>query len=146
MVKPSILILILAGMAFTATVSAKAQRTIKLPADRNGIVQFSLPSGDMGCTYIPFDGAGGIETGTGTLPELHCYRTAGRFEAASLGPSGPARELRLTGKLDCCGGNILAFGSTWETGGYECAAAQSALTCSRGSHGFILSRTSLKLF
>ena len=146
MVKPALLIIVLAGMAFTATVSAKAQRTIRLPADRNGIVQFSLPAGDIGCTYIPFDGAGGIETGTGTLPELHCYRTAGRFEAASLGPSGPARELRLTGKLNCCGGNILAYGSTWETGGYQCTASQNALSCRRGVHGFTLSRTSLKRF
>lgn len=146
MVKPAFLIIVLASTAFTATVSAKAGRKIKLPADRNGIVQFSLPAGDIGCTYIPFDGAGGIETGTGTMPELHCYRTAGRFEAASLGPSGPARELRLTGKLQCCGGNILAYGSTWETGGFQCTAAQNALTCTRGAHGFTLSRTSLKRF
>jgi hypothetical protein len=146
MVKPGILILVLTGVAFGATVGAKAQRTVRLPADGNGIVQFSLPSGDIGCTYIPFDGAGGIETGTGTLPELHCYRTTGRFEAASLGPSGPARELRLTGKLDCCGANILAYGSTWQTGGYNCTAAQGTLTCTRGIHGFIITSNVLKRF
>lgn len=146
MVKPVFAILILAGMAFTATVGAKAERKIKLPADKNGIVQFSLPAGNIGCTYIPFNGAGGIETGTGTLPELHCYRISGRFEAVSLGPSGPARELRVTGKLDCCGANILAFGSTWATGGYECSAIRSGLTCRRGAHGFTLTGRGVERF
>lgn len=133
MVKSAVPILVLIGMAFTATISAKAERKLSFPADRNGIVQFTTPAKEVGCTYIPFDGAGGIETGTGTSPELHCYTLTGELKAFSLGADGRARKLVVRGKLDCCKGrNVLAYGSTWVTGGYSCTAKKGGLSCKRG--------------
>ena len=114
--------------------------TLSFPARSSGIVQFSTPAKEVGCTYVPFDGAGGINTGTGTLPELHCYRLTGKFIAASLGPTGKAMKLTVEGKLDCCKTrNILAYGSTWQTGGFLCTAKPGGLTCRRANHGFAIS-------
>jgi hypothetical protein len=120
-------------------------QTLSFPPQSSGIVQFVTPAKEVGCTYIPFDGAGGIDTGTGTQPELHCYRMTGKFAAASLGPSQKSRPLVVEGRLDCCKGrNILAYGHTWKTGGYACTAMQGGLTCKRGNHGFSITMTSIK--
>ncbi|MGB8819536.1 MAG: hypothetical protein WCC66_16605 [Rhizobiaceae bacterium] len=136
-----------ASMAFSLmllSLSFAKAETLSFPAQPSGIVQFTTPARDIGCTYIPFDGAGGIETGTGTQPELHCYRLTGKFNAASLGPSGKAKKLVVEGKLDCCKGrNVLAYGSTWVTGGFACTAQRIGITCRRGPHGFSISRSAI---
>ena len=109
-------------------------RTLSFAPQSSGVVQFKTPAGEIGCTYIPFDGAGGIKTGV-KGPELHCYRLIGKFIAFSLGPTGKARPLRVEGKLDCCKGrNILAYGSTWVTGGFSCTAMRGGIACKRGKN------------
>jgi hypothetical protein len=129
------------AIAFAVTISNA--RTLSFPPQQSGVVQFATPLGNIGCTYIPFDGAGGIDTGVNG-PELHCYRMSGRFEAVSLGPNGAARELVVRGKLDCCKGqNALAFGSTLLDGGYECTSTKATLECRRGGHGFSISSESI---
>jgi hypothetical protein len=109
-------------------------RTLSFPPQSSGVVQFKTPAGEIGCTYIPFDGAGGIKTGV-KGPELHCYRLIGKFLAFSIGPDGRMRKLVVEGKLDCCkGGNVLAYGSTWETGGFACTAIRGGIRCKRGKN------------
>lgn len=129
------------------SVSAASAQTLSFPAQPSGIVQFTTPARDAGCTFVPFDGAGGIETGTGIWPELHCYRLTGKFAAASLGPSGKAKRLVVEGKLDCCKGrNVLAYGATWITGGFSCTAQRGGITCRRGSHGFSINKSAISRY
>ena len=118
-------------------------RTLSFPSSQDGVVQFVTPSGNIGCTYIPFDGAGGIDTGVNG-PELHCYRLSGKFDAVSLGPVKKALKLLVEGRLACCKTrNVLAFGNTWKTGGYACNSDRTGLTCRRGKHGFAISPGSI---
>ena len=138
----------LVAIRFTALAMAAcpaAAEILSFSPQQSGVVQFSTPAREVGCTYIPFDGAGGIATGTGTQPELHCYRMSGKFAAASLGPSAKATKLVVEGRLDCCKGrNVLAYGSTWRTGGYSCTATKGGMTCKRGRHGFSITMTDIK--
>ena len=130
------------ALAF-ANPGVASARTLSFPPKQDGIVQFVTPSGNIGCTYIPFDGAGGIATGVNG-PELHCYRLYGKFEAVSLGPVAKALKLVVRGKLACCKTrNVLAYGNTWATGGYACTSKRSGLACRRGKHGFSISAASI---
>ncbi len=135
---------LIAAMAVClANMGAASARSLSFPPKQDGIVQFATPSGNIGCTYIPFDGAGGISTGV-KGPELHCYRLYGKFEAVSLGPVKKALKLVVEGKLACCKTrNVLAFGNSWVTGGYVCTSERSGLTCRRGKHGFTISADSI---
>ncbi len=130
-------------MSFTASVLAE---TVRFPSLQDGVTQFVTPTQDIGCTYIPFDGANGIETGQNSS-ELHCYRLDGPQAAVSLGVKGKARGLIVKGTLDCCAGNnVLAFGKSWSAGGYICKSERSGLTCTWGRHGFSISATNLRRF
>ena len=118
-------------------------RSLSFAPNQDGIVQFVTPSGTIGCTYIPFDGAGGIDTGVNG-PELHCYRLYGKFEAVSLGPKNKALKLLVRGKLACCNTrNVLAFGNTWATNGFACTSERAGLICRRGKHGFSISAVAI---
>ena len=131
--------------AYLLGLVSSGAETLSFPPQVSGVVQFTTPAKEVGCTYIPFDGAGGIATGTGTLPELHCYRLSGKFEAVSLGPSARAAKLIVEGRLNCCKGrNVLAYGSTWLAGGYACTAKTGGLTCRRGDHGFSITMTDVE--
>lgn len=125
-----------AAVLFAAVLAGGPAQALGFAADEDGIVRFVTPTGSFGCAYIPFDGAGGIETGVNG-PELHCYRLAGKFAGVSLGPSGKALRLVVRGALVCCGSdNVLAFGASWRTGGYVCQSERAGLACRRGKHGF----------
>jgi hypothetical protein len=124
--------------------SAHAQ-TIGFSLLKDGVTQFSTPM-NIGCTYIPFDGANGIDTGQNSS-ELHCYRLNDKRGAVSLGVKGKARGLIVKGALDCCtGGNVLAYGKRWAAGGYSCTSKRDGLSCARGKHGFVLTTRSIKLY
>ncbi len=136
-----ILVILIAIVGLCA--GSASARTLSFPSGKDGVVQFVTPSGNIGCTYIPFDGAGGIDTGVNG-PELHCYRLSGKFDAVSLGPVRKALKLLVEGRLACCKTrNVLAFGNTWRTGGYACTSDRSGLTCRRGKHGFAISALSV---
>ncbi|MGL4488322.1 MAG: hypothetical protein ACRCU5_02630 [Rhizobiaceae bacterium] len=133
------------GILISFVLSAQAQSNgfSQLP---DGVVQFVTPSAEVGCTYIPFDGANGIPTGQNSS-ELHCYRLDGPDAAVSLGVKGKARGLIVTGKLDCCAGNnVLAFGKSWTAGGYKCKSERKGLTCTWGRHGFVFSATNIRKY
>jgi hypothetical protein len=131
------------AVGWTIPVHAQSNGFSQLP---DGVIQFVTPSQEIGCTYIPFDGANGIDTGQNSS-ELHCYRLDGPEAAVSLGVKGKARGLIVTGKLDCCAGNnVLAFGKSWSAGGYTCKSERKGLTCTWGRHGFVMSATKIRKF
>lgn len=128
---------------FALCASGASARTLSFQGKDDGVVQFVTPSSNIGCTYIPFNGAGGIDTGVNG-PELHCYRLYGKFDAVSLGPVKKAQKLMVEGRLACCKTrNVLAFGNTWKFGGYACTSDRTGLTCRRGKHGFSISASSI---
>jgi hypothetical protein len=130
----------------SALIIPSAAETIHFPRLRDGVIQFVTPSQDVGCTYIPFDGANGIDTGQNSS-ELHCYRLGAPQAAVSLGVKGKARTLIVKDKLDCCAGdNVLAFGKSWFAGGYQCTSLRSGLTCMHGRHGFTINAQSIGKF
>lgn len=113
---------------------------------RDGVTQFVTPDQNIGCTYIPFDGANNIDTGQNSS-ELHCYILNASQLAVSLGVKGPARKLNVKGVLDCCaGGNVLPFGRAWSEGGYTCRSKRSALSCTFQRHGFSINRSVITRF
>lgn len=123
--------------------SAKA---VQFQPLRDGVIQFVTPDQNIGCTYIPFDGASGIDTGQNSS-ELHCYRLREAQVAVSLGVKGKARKLIVKRALDCCsGGNVLAFGKHWSAGGYSCQSQRLKLRCTFGGHGFVISNKAISRF
>jgi hypothetical protein len=137
-------IFLVAALVFS-TATAQAQ-SIKFPSIGDGVTQFVTASKEIGCTFIPFDGANGIDTGQNSS-ELHCYLLNDKQAAVSLGVKGKARGLIVRGELDCCAGNnVLALEKSWAAGGYKCKSERSGLTCTKGSHGFTLGRAKIKLF
>jgi hypothetical protein len=113
-------------------------KTIHFPSNQNNIIQFSNPSKEIGCTYIPFNGAGGIDTGQNSS-ELHCYYLNSPNKAVSLGVAGKARRLSVTKKLKCCNeNNILPYKMRWSEGGYSCRSKPNHFNCTWGKHGFTM--------
>jgi hypothetical protein len=133
------------ALAVCLPLTAQAD-SIRFSQLQDGVTQFVTASKEIGCTFIPFDGANGIDTGQNSS-ELHCYRLNDQQAAVSLGVKGKARGLIVRGELDCCAGNnVLALGKSWSAGGYKCKSERSGLTCTKGSHGFTLGRAKIKLF
>jgi hypothetical protein len=105
------------------------------------LVEFQLPSGNIGCVYVPAGGTAVYQTPDGRA-ELACDRVAPAYVRLVLSETGPAILQENLGEAPCCSGQTLAQGATWTQGPFACQSAEGALTCTnRDGHGFTLSRT-----
>jgi hypothetical protein len=115
-------------------------------ANDQGQIEFSLPSGNIGCVYTPEGGTDTYEPAGGG-PELSCDRVAPSYVRVILGPEGKARRYNDVGDASCCGGGTFAYGKTWDMGPFQCKSAETGLTCRRhDGRGFTMSRKSIKTF
>ena len=131
-----------AGCLIGGTVHGQSSQTT-FP-EVNGLVEFMLPSTNIGCTFIPR--ATATYTPRGGGPELSCDRREPVYVNVDMGPSGPAKRTDNPGEQSCCGGpNVLQYGQTWTGGPFTCAASQSGLVCGQANgHGFSMSRASVE--
>ena len=118
----------------------------KLPARALGVAEsFVMPSGNIGCIYIPEGGTATYEPADGG-PELSCDRVEPKYVRATLGRSGKAVVRTNVGDRGCCGGDrIIPYGETWSAGPFTCFSERTGLTCERDDgHSFLLSRARLR--
>jgi len=104
------------------------------------LVEFQLPSGNIGCVYVPPGGTAVYQTPDGRA-ELACDRVAPTYVRLVMSETGPATLQENLGEAPCCSGETLAYGATWTQGPFTCQGAESGLTCTNGDgHRFTLSR------
>lgn len=127
--------LFVAALAIAAPASAA-----QFAPTEDGLILFQLPSGNIGCIFVP-EGGTPVYTPPGGHAELQCDRVEPTYKRVILGTSGKAKAYNNVGDASCCGYlNVLEYGETWRMGPFTCASATTGLTCSRGSHGLTMSR------
>lgn len=134
-------------MSFAAIVwsSAAGAAQQNFPLQR-GVISFTTPAGNIGCTYIPAGGTDVYAPKDGG-PELICDRVEPSYLRFFLYKSGKAKLFRYVGDASCCSTeNVLVYGDSWKKGAFTCTSKRSGLTCLRGGHGFFISRTSTKVY
>jgi hypothetical protein len=109
----------------------------------NGGTEFMMPSGNVSCIYIPAGGTAVYQPEDGG-PELQCDRAEPSYLRFLLGKSGKAKVEENAGDASCCSGPVFNYGNTTALGPFVCKSATSGLTCTRGGHGFSISRKKTK--
>lgn len=128
------------GSPESANTENPSTGTAALPPGQ--LEEFQLPSGNIGCAYIPEGGTSVYRSPDGRA-ELQCDRVAPTYVRFVLSETGPAALQENLGEAPCCAGEILAHGQSWSRGPFTCQSAEAGLTCTnRDGHGFMLSRES----
>ena len=113
---------------------------------QDGVISFSTPTGNIGCTYIPAGGTDVYAPKDGG-PELICDRVEPTYLRFFLYKTGKAKLFRYVGDAGCCPAeNVLVYGNRWKKGAFTCTSERSGLTCTRGGHGFFVSRTGTRVY
>jgi hypothetical protein len=118
----------------------------KVPTRSFGVVErFVMPSGNIGCTYIPEGGTEVYQPADGG-PELSCDRIEPEYLRATLGRSGKASVRSNVDDQGCCSGETtVPYGQTWSAGPFTCFSERTGLTCERDDgHSFLLSRARVR--
>lgn len=118
----------------------------RLPTRVLGVAEhFVMPSGNIGCTYIPEGGTDVYQPPDGG-PELSCDRIEPKYLRATLGRSGKATVLSDVGDQGCCSADrTIAYGEVWRGGPFTCYSERTGLTCERADgHSFLLSRAHVR--
>ena len=124
----------------------ETQPVEKAPVRALGVAQtFVMPSGNIGCIYIPEGGTAVYQPADGG-PELSCDRIEPKYLRATLGRSGRAVIHSDVGDQGCCGGDrTVDYGETWSAGPFTCYSERTGLTCKRADgHSFLLSRARIR--
>ena len=112
----------------------------------NGQIEFTMPSGNIGCIYTPAGGTDNYQTADGKA-ELSCDRVEPSYKRVILGSKGKARKYNNVGDASCCGSdNVFDYGEEWSEGGFTCWSTRTHLSCERGAHGFTMSRKLIETF
>lgn len=136
----SLLVLAACGSPEIARTEHPTMETATTPPGQ--LEEFQLPSGNIGCTYVPAGGTAVYRTPDGRA-ELACDRIAPTYVRFVLAETGPAVLQEGLGEAPCCAGEILAYGQSWSRGPFTCQSAEAGVTCTNGDgHGFALSRES----
>ena len=105
-----------------------------------GQIEFTMPSGNIGCVYTP-EGGTPVFVPVDGGPELACDRVEPAYRRFTLGKAGPASVQDNVGDASCCGSpNVLEYGNFWQAGPFYCESDETGLTCMRGQNGFFISR------
>ena len=140
-----------AMIRFAATALAIFALTAPALADEfdsndQGQIEFTMPSNNVGCIYTPAGGTDTYETADGGA-ELSCDRVEPAYVRAVLGASGKAKRYNNVGDASCCGSeNIFEYGEVWSEAPFSCISSTTGLACTRGSHGFSMSRKAVKVY
>lgn len=120
---------------------AKAYELQSMHSNDEGQVEFTMPSGNIGCVYTPAGGTSVYETPDG-LAEIQCDRVEPNYIRAILGGQGEGYVLDDVGDPSCCSMNQkFQYDHVVELGPFQCLSTTKGLTCARAEgHGFFLSR------
>ncbi len=113
---------------------------------QTGAVEFSMPGGNVGCTFIKAGGTAVYKPRDGG-PELSCDRVKPTYSRIEIGPKGAATVLAKVGDPSCCGAtNILQYGQVWRGGPFVCKSETSGLTCTRDDgRGFVIGKRTISV-
>jgi hypothetical protein len=138
---------LLAAAALTASISGSAVAAEQAFAPRdNGQIEFTMPSGNIGCLYTP---EGGTDTyvPAGGGPELICERVEPSYVTVILSDVDEAQVIEDPAEQSCCGAeNIFEYGNTVELEGFECESTETGLICENDEgYGFSMARAGIEL-
>lgn len=139
------LILCLAALAIAACSPPEVAQTehpsMETAAQPPGqLEEFMLPSGNIGCAYIPAGGTAVYRSPDGRA-ELQCDRVAPAYVRIVLSETGAGVVQENLGEAPCCSGEVVAHGQTWSRGPFTCESAETGLTCTNASgNRLVLSR------
>ncbi len=141
--------LVIAGIGCLVPALSSAQNLTKAPIapDKNGAVNFTVPSNNIECIYTP-PGGTPIYKPARNEAELSCDRAQPTYLHFSIGARGPAVMIKNPGEQPCCSDvPVLGYGDTWTQAPFTCSSAQTGLTCKRqDGRGFFISKGSTKTF
>ncbi|WP_421695570.1 hypothetical protein [Aestuariivirga sp.] len=103
-----------------------------------GYIEFTMPSGNVGCIYNDEEGSGLV---------LQCDRVEPSYVRVRLFENGKPKVYRDVGDASCCGAeHYFPYGTSWRQGPFSCASTKAGLRCNNGGHGFNLSRSGVKTY
>ena len=143
--KTALVLAMLAGIAIVLGLPAQAAEFQQLNANQYGQVEFTTPSGNIGCIYTPSGGTPVYETHGGD--EIQCDRVAPSYVRAVLADDGAAYRINDVGDASCCSlGQTIEYGKVAQIGPFQCLSERRGLTCARADgHGFFLSRALIQV-
>ncbi len=135
-----------AAAAFAIFTFAAPALAAEFDSNDQGQIEFTMPSNNVGCIYTPAGGTDTYETADGGA-ELSCDRVEPSYMRVILGSTGKAKRYGNVGDASCCGAeNIFEYGEVWSEGPFSCISSASGISCTRGSHGFSMSRRAVKVY
>lgn len=138
---------LLALIVVSAVAAASAQATRVAPSVK--LASFRTPSKNIACLYRSA-GPAGIRCDIFSKlrpPPSKGRCTEGVWSAVTMTRTGKAYPICISDTVYNPKAPILAYGRSWEVGGFVCSSKRTGLTCRnlRG-HGFFLSRQSWRVF
>ncbi|MEP7173696.1 MAG: hypothetical protein ABI705_09440 [Aestuariivirga sp.] len=136
----------LAAAAFSFALLTAPALAVEFEPNDQGQIEFTMPSDNVGCIYTPAGGTDTYETADGGA-ELSCDRIAPSYIRVVLAASGKAKRYTNVGDASCCGAeNYFAYGEVWSEGPFSCISSTTGLACTRGAHGFSMSRKAVTAY
>ncbi len=114
-----------------ATPPAPQPNASEAPTPAGELEEFMLPSGNIGCVYIPPGGTAVYRSPDGRA-ELQCDRVAPTYVRIVMSETGPGVVQENLGEAPCCSGEVVAYGQSWSRGPFTCQSAEAGLTCANG--------------
>jgi len=135
--------LLVAAVTFTALLGAPfaGAKEQSFKPNKQGQIEFQLPSGNIGCLYTPEGGTDVYDPIDGG-PEIICDRIDPDYVRVILGPESEAEAEFDPGEQPCCSGPKLNYDSEVKLDGFICYAETTGLNCqtTSGEHGFLISK------
>ena len=136
----------LAASAITIFALAAPALAVEFEPNDQGFTEFTMPSNNVGCFYVPAGGTDVNKTSDGDA-ELTCDRVEPSYIRVQLGLSGEAERITNVGDASCCGSeNIFEYGEVWSEGPFSCISATTGIACTRGTHGFSMNRKAVRVY
>ena len=128
------------------SVAPTAAEEQEVEARDNGQIEFTMPSGNIGCLYTPAGGTDVYEPAGGG-PELICERIEPSYVTVILA-EGEAEMVEDPCEQSCCGAeNIFEYGNTITLDGFVCTSERTGLSCeSDAGYGFSMARAGIDTF
>lgn len=103
-------------------------------------VDFQMPSKKIVCSYH----SGAADENEG--PRIRCDLFFLNDRAVLLEDSGRAKLIKVTDTVAAGESQTLRYGTSKKFGKFTCTSRTSGLTCTKGSHGFEVSRQEQRVF
>lgn len=129
--------------ALLALVPPSLAKEQAMKPNNMGQIEFSLPSGNIGCVYTPKGGTANYMPIDGG-PELTCDRIEPTYVNVVLGPDFEAEAIDDPDEQSCCSiSNVLEYDNEVILDGFICYAERTGLVCQTtgGEHGFLMSKS-----